>query len=328
MVERERLRQVLTLRVIREDVRDVCSVGVGGILEVDLGGNEELAVLVMLQRGIWVSLLIGHPVASVDSPISASDLPEALPEVVHVMPAVNRAISPHKHPVPVFPIVQPLPLVLVTAPGPLLPHALPAAQTRLEIPLEETSARPVVLPVASRLPLLVVALVGIAVGESLQSFAVFEAVSELSLVAVAVGPSMHAVAFGPPLLPLSDVGVALGAAPDARAVLQTGPPLPLVHLPVLPLVPAAALGLPLDVLPAVDRPVAEPLVPQAAAHVVQPVPLEEPAAHVQHHAAAVPASLLQLAPVRGIAVPFDLRALQILQVEHVGLWFVLPEGLY
>jgi hypothetical protein len=45
-----------------------------------------------------------------------------------------------------------------------------------------------------------------------------EAIHELSLVSIPIGPGMHPVPLGPTLLPLANIGISFGPAPDARAM--------------------------------------------------------------------------------------------------------------
>ena len=262
--------------------------------------REQFTVMIMLDFFLLahIRLLIGLPIPSIDATIDVQHLSEALAEIVHIVPFVDVSIGPGEDSIALLFVIEPLALILVASSRTLLPHALPASQPVLEISFEKTAGRPVIFPITRWLSGLVHTFVRISVCESLNALSVLQAISELALVAVAIGPSVHSVTFRFSLLPLSDIRISLRPSPDSRTVLHSVFPLSFVHFSVLPLIAAASFRLAVDVGALVGRAVAESLKSLAVSAVLLPAAFEGPSVRIEHDSLAVPFSLARLAPVR------------------------------
>jgi hypothetical protein len=241
------------------------------------------------------------PFALIYASISPLHLAIAVPLILAVLALVYVPRRPCEHAIPLLLVVHVVALVLVARLGPFcgLPAALPVLQALQELAHVETAVLPRVLPFAVRLPLLVLARVGVAVLEEVGALAVFEAVAPLALVAVPVLPGVHAVALGLGVAPLADVAVAGDASPDAVAVLEALVPLAVVDLAVVPGVHAFTMGLAALEEAEVGVGVGVAFEAAAVAHVLLPLALVLAAVAVAHDPAAVALAPEHLPHVEG-----------------------------
>lgn len=173
--------------------------------------REQFTVMIMLYflLLVYIHLLVGLPVSSIHTSIDVHHLSEPLSEVIHIVPFVDIPISPGKDSITLLFIVEPLSFILVASSRSLLPHTLTASEPILEISFEKTARGPVIFSITRWLSGFVHSFVRISVCESLDTLAVLQAISELALVAISIGPSMHPITFGLSYLPLADVGISL-----------------------------------------------------------------------------------------------------------------------
>jgi hypothetical protein len=158
--------------------------------------------------------LISMPGTFHDSTVYVADFTLAFLDIVDELPSIDTSVSPCKHPVAFLFVGQPPSLIAIAPSSSLLPYSLSASQTVLELTLEKTPRSPVVLPITCWLAELVVAFIGVSIGEVLNSFSMFEAVLELSLIAIAIDPGMHSIAIGTTISPLTYIGVPFCSSPD------------------------------------------------------------------------------------------------------------------
>lgn len=196
-------------------------------------------------------------------------------------------------------------------------------QTILEIPFEEGSIHPVILPEAIGLPINIAPRIPIPISKLLHPFPMLQTGLKLTLILIAINPGVHPIAISHAELPLANIGIAPAATPHARAMLLPADPLALVHFPIGPFESSEAFWLAIDVTARVLRAIREFFEAFAMFEIALPISLIEPATLIDHDPLAMPLAIHELPEIVAVLIPLQLELVGLQQRSHIELAFGL-----
>lgn len=161
------------------------------------------------------------------------------------------------------------------------------AKTVFEVAFEGGTVCPVILTIATRLPIDIFTNIPITIGKMLLPLPMLQTRLKLALILIPINPGMHPIPIRHPKPPLPHIRIPPGTHPNPLAMLLPIDPLPLIRLPIGPFKPAKALRLPIHKTALKLRAIREFLVALAMLDVALPVALVGSAAGVEHQAFAV-----------------------------------------
>lgn len=160
--------------------------------------------------------------------------------------------------------------------GFLFPFSFAVFHAIYKLSIVGVAIGPLVLSVAARLSLLVLADVNVTVREKIGTVAAAEAGFPLAFVAVSIDPGVNAITFGFIVDPLTNIAIAIDASPHAVAFFLALAPFTIEYLSITPVVSTLAMCLSCRVLTLVLVTIAKELITSYLSLIIGPLSFKNP----------------------------------------------------